>query len=178
MSSSTAEINAFLQQQMRQRQLEEVAAVEAARWLDANGLLKDSSSRPGLPLRNLLRAGEIDTAIQRPAGSYGRWFIGHASWPHRSRGDRTRGVSADVPPRPTQTGLNDDKREIQIRASRRRAQAAKKYRPAFVKLLLVAEAPPSALDRYFYFEVVATQDSLLLRRARGAQGRAHSGEQA
>ena len=47
-----------------------------------------------------------------------------------------------------------------------RARAAKKYRPASVKLLLVAEAPPSALDRYFYFEVVPTQDSLFRYVAR------------
>jgi hypothetical protein len=124
--SSIVEINAFLQRELRQRQLEEVAAVEAARWLDASGLLKDSSSRPGLPLRNLLRAGEIDAAIQRPAGSYGRWFIRDAGRSHRSLGDRTRGASADVPRRPTQSGLNDDNREIQIRAGRRRTQAAKK----------------------------------------------------
>jgi hypothetical protein len=45
-------------------------------------------------------------------------------------------------------------------ARRRRAQAARKFQPAEVKLLLVAEAPPSALDRYFYFEDVREQDSL------------------
>ena len=156
-SSRTFEINAFLQQQLRLRQLGEVAAVEAARWLDASGLLKDSASRPGLPLRNMLRAGEISAATQRPAGSYGRWFIGRAS---PSRGDRARGASVDVPLRPTETRRHDPEDEAQVRARRRRDQAAKKYRPASVKLLLVAEAPPSALDRYFYFEVVATQDSL------------------
>ena len=45
-------------------------------------------------------------------------------------------------------------------ARRRRAEAAERYRPARVETLLVAEAPPSALDRYFYFEDVQTQDSL------------------
>jgi hypothetical protein len=34
------------------------------------------------------------------------------------------------------------------------------FRPERVKLLLIAEAPPSALDRYFYFPFVTTQDSL------------------
>jgi hypothetical protein len=33
----------------------EARAVEAAHWLDAAGLLADSPSRPGLPLRNMLR---------------------------------------------------------------------------------------------------------------------------
>ena len=39
----------------------------------------------------------------------------------------------------------------------RRAQ----YKPEPIELLLVAEAPPSSLDRYFYFEDVRDQDSLL-----------------
>ena len=45
-------------------------------------------------------------------------------------------------------------------ARRRRAEAAARYRPERIDTLLVAEAPPSALDRYFYFEDVQTQDSL------------------
>ena len=45
-------------------------------------------------------------------------------------------------------------------ARRRREQAAARYRPTRVDTLLVAEAPPSALDRYFYFEDVAVHDSL------------------
>jgi hypothetical protein len=35
-----------------------------------------------------------------------------------------------------------------------------------VRHLLIAEAPPSALDRYFYFPVVSTQDSLFREVAR------------
>jgi hypothetical protein len=45
-------------------------------------------------------------------------------------------------------------------ARHRRSAAAAKYKPDQVQLLLVAEAPPSALDRYFYFEDVRDQDSL------------------
>lgn len=45
-------------------------------------------------------------------------------------------------------------------ARRRREAAAGRYRPQQVELLLVAEAPPSSLDRYFYFEDVLEQDSL------------------
>ena len=37
-----------------------VAAVDAARWLDDAGLLKDSALRPGKPLRDMLRTGMID----------------------------------------------------------------------------------------------------------------------
>ena len=45
-------------------------------------------------------------------------------------------------------------------ARRRRQSAAARWRPERIELVLVAEAPPSALDRYFYFEDVPTHDSL------------------
>jgi hypothetical protein len=45
-------------------------------------------------------------------------------------------------------------------ARRRRDVVAARYKPNAVELLLVAEAPPTALDRYFYFEDVPDQDSL------------------
>src|SRR5512142_2854746 len=52
-------ISVFLQNQLSRRSLDEVPAVEAAQWLDKVNLLQDSRSRPGLPLRNLLRAGKV-----------------------------------------------------------------------------------------------------------------------
>lgn len=45
-------------------------------------------------------------------------------------------------------------------ACERRSDAAARYRPDRVRLLLVAEAPPRSLDRYFYFEDVPEQDAL------------------
>jgi len=45
-------------------------------------------------------------------------------------------------------------------ARARRDRAGRKYKPERIDLLLVAEAPPTALDRYFYFEYVQQQDSL------------------
>ena len=45
-------------------------------------------------------------------------------------------------------------------ARQRRAAAADRYRPPQVELLLVAEAPPPSLERYFYFEDVKEHDSL------------------
>jgi hypothetical protein len=70
-----AEINDFIQGRMTDEGLSEVRAVEAARWLDVAGLLNDSPDRPGLPLGNLLRAGEIIGSEQRPDRDHGRWFI-------------------------------------------------------------------------------------------------------
>jgi hypothetical protein len=52
-------INAYVQEQLRIQGEGSVTAVEAARWLDNAGLLNDSASRPGLPLRNLMRDGLI-----------------------------------------------------------------------------------------------------------------------
>jgi hypothetical protein len=51
-------------------------------------------------------------------------------------------------------------------ARRRREEAAARYEPEHVRLLLIAEAPPAALDRYFYFEDVGGQDSLFRYVAR------------
>jgi excisionase family DNA binding protein len=68
-------INGFIQDRLRVLDRDDVPAVEAACWLDNAGLLEDSESRPGLPLRNLLRDGHIAGADQRPAHRYGRWFI-------------------------------------------------------------------------------------------------------
>ena len=48
-------IDLHLQQWLEREWREEVRAVEAARWLDRTGLLRDYKS--GLPLRRLLRAG-------------------------------------------------------------------------------------------------------------------------
>ena len=49
---------------------------------------------------------------------------------------------------------------VEVAARRRRERAAAAFRPARVRTLLVAEAPPSAPDRYFYFLDVDRQDSL------------------
>ncbi len=55
-------------------------------------------------------------------------------------------------------------------ARRRRDAAAARYRPQTVELLLIAEAPPSALDRCFYFADVPDQDSLFRHVVRAVLG--------
>jgi hypothetical protein len=55
-------------------------------------------------------------------------------------------------------------------ALQRRRRAAGRFRPDPVETLLVAEAPPSALDRYFYFDYVPTQDSLFRHVVEGVLG--------
>ena len=49
---------------------------------------------------------------------------------------------------------------FEARARGRRRYAAAKYKPASIELLLVAEAPPENLARYFYFDDVREHDSL------------------
>lgn len=73
--TNASRIAAYLQKELNRLALDEVTAVEAASWLDTAGLLTDSPSRPGLPLRELLRAGEIASAEQRPPRPNGRWYI-------------------------------------------------------------------------------------------------------
>ncbi|MFT3784594.1 MAG: hypothetical protein QM770_00320 [Tepidisphaeraceae bacterium] len=60
--------------------------------------------------------------------------------------------------------------QITENARQLREAAAAKYRPSHVKLLLVAEAPPCTLDRYFYFEEVKAQDSLFRYVCKGLFG--------
>jgi hypothetical protein len=71
-------IGDFLQEELRRRGMLEVPAVEAAGWLDRAGLLRDSKQRPGLPLRNLLRADRIPGQRQ---DTNSRWFIDRVAGP-------------------------------------------------------------------------------------------------
>ncbi len=52
----------------------DIGAVDANHLLEVAGLLKDSRTRKGKPLRDLLRAGEIPHAHQ-PKGRNTTWII-------------------------------------------------------------------------------------------------------
>jgi hypothetical protein len=67
-----AQINAALQQLASAAPEKRLRAVDAARELDRMGLLVDSRSRPGKPLRDMLRAGQIEHAYQENGF---RWLI-------------------------------------------------------------------------------------------------------
>jgi hypothetical protein len=41
-------------------------------------------------------------------------------------------------------------------------EARERYRPEYIKLIFIAEAPPCSRNRFFYFEDVAKGDSLFL----------------
>lgn len=65
-------INDFLQKKLREEGLKEIDCIQAAAWLNDNNILADSESRPGKPLRDLLRDKQIVGAYQM---SNRRWFI-------------------------------------------------------------------------------------------------------
>ncbi len=68
-------VHRCLQNHMRDRGLRELDPVTAGALLGSVRILRDSRTRPGLPLRNLLRAGLIPGAYQVPNTKYGRWHI-------------------------------------------------------------------------------------------------------
>lgn len=68
----SAVISLYLQHELGRRHLDEVSAVEAAKWLDRAGLLRDSQGNPGLPLREFLRRRAILGQRQEESG---RWFV-------------------------------------------------------------------------------------------------------
>lgn len=65
-------ISKFIQTELKRKNMLVVSAVDAAKWLDNAGLLKDSFSRPGKPLRDLLRNRKI---VGQKQFSNKRWFI-------------------------------------------------------------------------------------------------------
>jgi hypothetical protein len=62
------------------------------------------------------------------------------------------------------------------RSLKQRRAAAARYKPDQIDLLLVAEAPPSSFDRYFYFDDVREHDSLFRYVYRVLLGREPSRE--
>ncbi len=69
---SIISINNFIHEKLKEKGSEEISAIEMANLLDEAGILKDSKERPGLPLRNYLRAGRIEGGYQYPNR---RWVI-------------------------------------------------------------------------------------------------------
>jgi hypothetical protein len=88
---NVASINSFLQSELARREIDCVTAVEAARWLATAGLLRDSISRPGKPLRDLLRRGAF--AGQRQELN-SKWFICRAG---RQSGGSIPEMQAAIP---------------------------------------------------------------------------------
>lgn len=67
----------FIDEYLEKNRMSEITPVEANKQLEKAGILRDSEHRPGLPLRNLLRADKIPHAYQ-DGGKYARWHIPHS----------------------------------------------------------------------------------------------------
>jgi hypothetical protein len=79
-------ISDFLQQRLEREGITEIGAVQAAQWLDAAGLLRDSQSRPGKPLRDILRnARETRAIVGAYQESNRRWKIRCVHSPHPTK---------------------------------------------------------------------------------------------
>ena len=74
-ASKIKKINQFLQSELIKRHRFEITAVEGGEWLEESKLLKDSPTRKGKPLRDLLRDKKIVGQIQIPQQKNGFWFI-------------------------------------------------------------------------------------------------------
>lgn len=135
--------------------IEELNPVDANYVLAKKGVLRDSDSRPGKPLRNLLRKGKLPHAYQ-PGGKGTGWVI-----PHSGRTSKKTQSLQNFQSQPISEKENDSK----IDATNLKAKlnlAREKYKPEKVKYLLIAEAPPDSIERFFYYPDVRQHDHLFL----------------
>ena len=137
-----------------------IAPIEANVILSKAGLLTDSKFRPGLPLRNLLRAGKIPHAYQI-GGKGSAWVI-----PHSSKSKvRLPNYASRRPAKKDETAGQSEiwsSADKFMRVKNQIEQARLVYKPDTIKYLLIAEAPPNSLDRFFYYENVFKHDDLFL----------------
>jgi|SRR5215218_7009160 len=141
---------------------------ELAREIAERDLYRQRDGGPAPSDQLRLRARKYDHLFEGSDPTYTRIRLrSGAVAQRRPPRRRSRTASTTTHSRPPAAAAQPRNAEA---ARRRRARAARKFRPDIVKLLLVAEAPPSALDRYFYFEDVREQDALFRYVARGLLG--------
>ena len=138
-----------------------IEPVEANEILAKARLLGDSLDRPGLPLRNLLRKGLIPHAFQSGGKGTG-WTIPHSNNKNISNINYTSKI---VKPKKNIAKIINQKISTSIDISELKKQLEKarlKYKPDNIKYLLIAEAPPDSIERFFYYEDVRQHDYLFL----------------
>jgi hypothetical protein len=138
-----------------------IGPVEANVILDKAGLLKNSKDRPGMPLRDLLRKGKLPHAFQS-CGKGSSWTIPHSTKRNiLSSNYQTVKLTTN---KVVQTKLKENiASEVDITKLKLQLEKARvKYKPDNVKYLLIAEAPPDSLERFFYYDNVRQHDYLFL----------------
>lgn len=136
-----------------------ISPVEANTILERAGLLKDSKTRPGKPLRDLLRKGQLPHAFQSNGKGSG-WII-----PHSYR-QTTKSLN-NINLHNSEDKVDDIKNNISVTNNigelKKQLETARlKYKPESIKYLLVAEAPPNNIERFFYYDNVNKHDYLFL----------------
>ncbi|UAB86030.1 hypothetical protein INR75_08555 [Zunongwangia sp. SCSIO 43204] len=154
-------ITTFLDEYLEKSNRKGIGAVEANELLAKSGILKDNESRAGKPLRDLLRKGNLPHAFQME-GKGSSWIIPHSNnnknriLNHLSVKRQTNDNVTNKTSKKTNEPISTSKLKIQL------DQARNKYKPEKVKYLLIAEAPPDNLERFFYYENVSQHDYLFL----------------
>jgi hypothetical protein len=106
-----------------------------------------------------LRNGSIPHAYQ-PGGKNSPWFIPQSS-KFKSRTQQSSlqtEKTKDSPTEPKNNKSSTDLEELQSQIE----EARNSYKPESIRYLLIAEAPPNSIDRFFYYPDVKTSDYLFL----------------
>lgn len=151
----------FLDEYLLKSNIKSIGAVEANELLAKMGILKDNNDRPGKPLRDLLRKGTIPHAFQI-GGKGSSWIIPHSNWRKNNDSNYSSIKRQEKIILFKETQENSNK-TINISELKKQLETARKnYKPEKVKYLLIAEAPPDNLSRFFYYESVINHDYLFL----------------
>lgn len=151
----------FLDEYLTRTGRTSIDPVEANALLEKAGFLRDSKDRAGKPLRDLLRKGQLPYAYQA-GGKGSAWTIPHST--------KLTIVSANYPTVKSQekkaTTVQTKEKVLEIidisQLKKQLEKARLKYKPETVKYLLVAEAPPDSIGRFFYYDNVHQHDYLFL----------------
>ena len=130
---------------------------EANKILEKMHILNDRDARSGLPLRKLLRKGRIPHAYQID-GKGSEWRIPYSSYKNSKPSNYSEQKVIKVKTKPVNKINKADFTKVKKQIEKARG----KYKPANIKYILVAEAPPESLDRFFYFLNVKSSDWLFL----------------
>jgi hypothetical protein len=135
--------------------------VEANIILEKAGLLRNSKDRPGKPLRDLLRKGHLPHAFQS-GGKGTAWTIPHSK-NHKIINSNYSIQNFKKNKKVKEVSKQEDYKDINFEKVKEKLEKARsKYLPKNLKYILIAEAPPDSLERFFYYEDVRQHDYLFL----------------
>lgn len=130
---------------------------EANKLLERLHILNDRDARSGLPLRKLLRQRKIPHAYQE-GGKGSNWKIPHSN----SKNLKSSNYPSKGDNNSKSKGITNNQDLDFTKIKKKIEEARENYKPDKIKYLLIAEAPPESLERFFYFLDVKTADWLFL----------------